>query len=57
MSSDALCRDFRETSILVDFKNSLELALRNQLTDSALYMGTNLYVFRFLLYTVSELYV
>ncbi|THH07775.1 hypothetical protein EW145_g3151 [Phellinidium pouzarii] len=35
-------RDFRETSILVDFKTSLESSLRSQLTESALYMGTNL---------------
>ncbi|KAI5118799.1 hypothetical protein M0805_005141 [Coniferiporia weirii] len=35
-------RDFRETGILVDFKSSLELSLRTQLTESALYMGTNL---------------
>ena len=32
-------RDFRETGILVDFKTSLEMSLRNQLTESALYMG------------------
>lgn len=32
-------RDFRETNILVDFKSSLELSLRTQLTESALYMG------------------
>lgn len=31
--------DFRETGILVDFKNSLESSLRSQLTESALYMG------------------
>ncbi|KAL5519875.1 hypothetical protein ACEPAG_1535 [Sanghuangporus baumii] len=35
-------RDFRETGILIDFKTSLEMSLRNQLTESALYMGTNL---------------
>ncbi|EJC97833.1 uncharacterized protein FOMMEDRAFT_114559 [Fomitiporia mediterranea MF3/22] len=35
-------RDFRETGILVDFKSSLEMSLRNQLTESAMYMGTSL---------------
>ncbi|KAL5524377.1 hypothetical protein ACEPAF_9517 [Sanghuangporus sanghuang] len=35
-------RDFRETGILIDFKTSLEISLRDQLTESALYMGTNL---------------
>ncbi|KAJ7486222.1 transport protein Avl9-domain-containing protein [Mycena galericulata] len=35
-------RDFRETDILDDFGASLEQSLRGQLTESGLYMGTNL---------------
>ncbi|KAJ7078547.1 transport protein Avl9-domain-containing protein [Mycena belliarum] len=35
-------RDFRETAILDDFGSSLEQSLRGQLTESGLYMGTNL---------------
>ncbi|KAJ7080511.1 transport protein Avl9-domain-containing protein [Mycena epipterygia] len=35
-------RDFRETSILDDFGSSLEQSVRGQLTESGLYMGTNL---------------
>ncbi|KAJ7780744.1 transport protein Avl9-domain-containing protein [Mycena maculata] len=35
-------RDFRETDILDDFSRSLELSVRSQLTESGLYMGTNL---------------
>lgn len=35
-------RDFRETGILDDFGSSLEQSLRGQLTESGLYMGTNL---------------
>jgi hypothetical protein len=35
-------RDFRETGILDDFGASLEQSLRGQLTESSLYMGTNL---------------
>ncbi|THV02974.1 hypothetical protein K435DRAFT_775155 [Dendrothele bispora CBS 962.96] len=35
-------RDFSETSILDQFEAGLELSLRGQLTESALYMGTNL---------------
>ncbi|KAK2465397.1 hypothetical protein APHAL10511_002751 [Amanita phalloides] len=35
-------KDFTDTSILEDFGISLELSLRAQLTESALYMGTNL---------------
>ncbi|KAJ7274193.1 transport protein Avl9-domain-containing protein [Mycena rebaudengoi] len=35
-------RDFRETNILDDFAESLESSLRGQLTESGLYMGTNL---------------
>ena len=37
--SVGLYRDFRETGILVDFYESLELSLRSQLTESGLYMG------------------
>ncbi|TDL17234.1 hypothetical protein BD410DRAFT_730247 [Rickenella mellea] len=33
-------RDFRETDILVAFRESLETSLRTQLTESGLYMGT-----------------
>ncbi|KAH8114416.1 transport protein Avl9-domain-containing protein [Phellopilus nigrolimitatus] len=40
-------RDFRETGILVDFKSSLELSLRTQLTESALYMGVRELVHKF----------
>ncbi|KLO05626.1 hypothetical protein SCHPADRAFT_1002797 [Schizopora paradoxa] len=35
-------RDFRDMSILSDFKTSLELSLHTKLTESALYMGTNI---------------
>ncbi|KAI0712430.1 transport protein Avl9-domain-containing protein [Earliella scabrosa] len=35
-------RDFTDTSILDDFYSSLEHSLRGQLTESGLYMGTNL---------------
>ncbi|KAF5344864.1 hypothetical protein D9758_011603 [Tetrapyrgos nigripes] len=35
-------RDFSETQILDDFEAGLEPSLRSQLTESALYMGTNL---------------
>ncbi|KAJ7617522.1 transport protein Avl9-domain-containing protein, partial [Mycena polygramma] len=35
-------RDFRETAILDDFGSSLEQSVRGQLTESGLYMGTNL---------------
>ncbi|KAF8628649.1 hypothetical protein AX15_003781 [Amanita polypyramis BW_CC] len=37
-----LQKDFSDLSILDDFGSSLELSLRGQLTESALYMGTNL---------------
>ncbi|KAL0961459.1 hypothetical protein HGRIS_006404 [Hohenbuehelia grisea] len=36
-------RDFSEVGILGDFYASLEAPLRSQLTESGLYMGTNLY--------------
>ncbi|KAJ7701454.1 transport protein Avl9-domain-containing protein [Mycena rosella] len=35
-------KDFTETDILDDFGSSLEQSLRGQLTESGLYMGTNL---------------
>ncbi|KAI0317619.1 transport protein Avl9-domain-containing protein [Amylostereum chailletii] len=35
-------KDFTDTSILGDFYDSIELSLRSQLTESGLYMGTNL---------------
>ncbi|KAJ7256815.1 transport protein Avl9-domain-containing protein [Mycena haematopus] len=35
-------KDFTETAILDDFGSSLEQSLRSQLTESSLYMGTNL---------------
>ncbi|KAK0202084.1 transport protein Avl9-domain-containing protein [Desarmillaria ectypa] len=35
-------RDFQETQILDDFEVALEPSLRGQLTESGLYMGTNL---------------
>ncbi|KAF7364855.1 UDENN domain-containing protein [Mycena venus] len=35
-------KDFSETAILDDFGSSLEQSLRTQLTESSLYMGTNL---------------
>jgi hypothetical protein len=35
-------RDFSQTDILLDFAASLEPALRSQLTESGLYMGTSL---------------
>ncbi|KAG8881086.1 late secretory pathway protein avl9 [Tulasnella sp. 331] len=35
-------RDFRDTHILVDFYSTLELSLKTQLTESGIYMGTNL---------------
>ncbi|KAF8722483.1 hypothetical protein AX14_009755 [Amanita brunnescens Koide BX004] len=35
-------KDFSDTTILDEFGASLELSLRGQLTESALYMGTNL---------------
>ncbi|KAE9408842.1 hypothetical protein BT96DRAFT_970339 [Gymnopus androsaceus JB14] len=35
-------RDFTEVQILDDFESGLELSLRTQMTESALYMGTNL---------------
>ncbi|EJD45652.1 hypothetical protein AURDEDRAFT_87548 [Auricularia subglabra TFB-10046 SS5] len=42
-------RNFHETEILGSFYQSLEVSLRHQLTESALYMGTNLreLVFKF----------
>lgn len=35
-------RDFSDMSILEEFHTSLENSLRSQLTESGLYMGTNL---------------
>ncbi|KAJ3988067.1 transport protein Avl9-domain-containing protein [Lentinula detonsa] len=35
-------RDFTEVQILDDFESGLELSLRTQMTESGLYMGTNL---------------
>ncbi|KAG8903085.1 late secretory pathway protein avl9 [Tulasnella sp. 403] len=35
-------RDFRDTHILTDFYSTLEISLKSQLTESGLYMGTNL---------------
>jgi hypothetical protein len=35
-------KDFTETAILDDFGSSLEQSLRTQLTESNLFMGTNL---------------
>ncbi|KIK69782.1 hypothetical protein GYMLUDRAFT_150632 [Collybiopsis luxurians FD-317 M1] len=35
-------RDFSEVQILDDFESGLELSLRTQMTESGLYMGTNL---------------
>ncbi|KAG8992784.1 late secretory pathway protein avl9 [Tulasnella sp. JGI-2019a] len=37
-------RDFRDTHILVDFYSTLDQSLKTQLTESGLYMGTNLCV-------------
>ncbi|KAJ4482391.1 transport protein Avl9-domain-containing protein [Lentinula aciculospora] len=37
-----LQRDFSEVQILDDFESGLEISLRTQLTESGLYMGTNL---------------
>ncbi|KAF9061461.1 transport protein Avl9-domain-containing protein [Rhodocollybia butyracea] len=37
-----LQRDFSEVQILDDFESGLELSLRTQMTESGLYMGTNL---------------
>ena len=39
VGADGFCRDFTDASILDDFGISLELSLRAQLTESALYMG------------------
>ncbi|KAI0059582.1 hypothetical protein BV25DRAFT_1828836 [Artomyces pyxidatus] len=35
-------KDFTDTSVLIDFYDSLEGSLRSQLTESGLYMGTSL---------------
>lgn len=35
-------RDFTDTAVLDEFGSSLEQSLRGQLTESGLYMGTNL---------------
>ena len=43
VGADRLCRDFTDASILDDFGASLELSLRAQLTESALYMGKSIH--------------